>query len=132
MTDVFARIIGNLIGRLTGPLTLRLFLQPAMAIFAAVKAGIEDARMDRPFYLLTLVSSPAHRRELLIDGWKDITKVFIAAAVMDVVYQVIALKWVYPGEALLVAFLLAAVPYAVIRGFVNRLARVWLRRSQRA
>lgn len=132
MTDVIARIVANLIGRLTGPLTLRLVLQPAMAIFAGVKAGIEDARMDRPFYLLTLVSSPAHRRELLKDGWKDITKVFIAAAGIDVVYQVIALKWVYPGEAILVAFLLAVVPYVFVRGFVNRLARIWLRRSQRA
>jgi len=32
-------------------------------------------------------------------------------------------RFVYPGEALLVAFLLACVPYLLIRGFVDRLAR---------
>ena len=132
MTDIIARVLENLVGRLTGPMTLRLVLQPAMAIFAAIKAGIDDARHDRPAYLWAMFSNPSHRRELLKDGWKDITKVFVAATLMDVIYQVIALKWVYPGEALLVAFLLAVVPYVLIRGPVSRIARIFLRREERA
>jgi hypothetical protein len=132
MTDLIARILENLVGRLTGPLTLRLVLQPAMAIFAAIKAGIDDARHDKPAYLWAMFSSPEHRRELLKDGWKDITKVFVAATLVDLVYQWIALKWIYPGEALLVAFLLAVVPYVLIRGPINRLARIWMRRERRA
>ena len=33
-----------LIGRIEGPLTLRLVLQPTMASFLAVRAGLKDAR----------------------------------------------------------------------------------------
>jgi hypothetical protein len=78
-------------------------------------------------YLWAVLSDPSHRRDLLQQGWKDVTKVFVAAVLIDVVYQLIALRWVYPGEALLVAFLLAVVPYAVIRGPVNRIARIWMK-----
>jgi hypothetical protein len=42
---------------------------------------------------------------------------------MDVVYQLIVGGWIYPGELLTIAILLAVVPYLVIRGPVNRLVR---------
>jgi hypothetical protein len=35
----------------------------------------------------------------------------------------IMFRWVHPGEVLIVAFLLACVPYLLIRGPVARLAR---------
>ena len=66
---------------------------------------------------------PEHRRQLLQSGWKDVGKVFIIAIVIDVAYQVVALQWVYPFEALLTAALLAFVPYLLIRGLVTRLTR---------
>jgi hypothetical protein len=44
---------------------------------------------------------------------------------MDVVYQIIVLKTFYPVEALIIAFLLAFVPYLLIRGPVARIARRW-------
>ena len=44
------------------------------------------------------------------------------AVILDVVYQLIALHTVYPGEALLVGCLLAVVPYLFIRAPVTRLA----------
>jgi hypothetical protein len=130
MSDIIARVIANLVGRLTGPLTFRLVLQPTMATIAAIKAGIDDARHDKPAYLWVLASNPSRRHELLKDGWKDVTTVFAFAVVIDVIYQWIALRWVYPGEAVLVAFLLACVPYVLIRGPVNRLARIWMRRGR--
>ena len=37
MDEILSRFVGDLAGRLTGPLTLRLFLQPAVAIFYAVR-----------------------------------------------------------------------------------------------
>jgi hypothetical protein len=123
MDDLFARLSENLVGRLTGPLTLRLLLQPAMATLLAIRAGLQDARAGRPAFLWSVASDSTHRRELLTDGWKSVAKVFIAAVVLDGVYQFIALRWFYPGEALLVAFILAIVPYALIRGPVNRLSR---------
>ena len=50
-------------------------------------------------------------------------KVFIMAVLIDAVYQYIELSWFYPGEALIVAFILAFIPYLLIRGPVNRIAR---------
>jgi hypothetical protein len=61
--------------------------------------------------------------ELLKDGWKSVGKVFILAIVLDVVYQIIELHFVYVGEAIIVAFILAFLPYLILRGLVTRIAR---------
>ena len=42
--ETIARGWENLLGRLGGPMSFRLLMQPAMAIFFAVRAGIRDAR----------------------------------------------------------------------------------------
>jgi hypothetical protein len=60
---------------------------------------------------------------MLKSGWKSVGKVFILAVLLDVAYQIIVLRFVYPGETVIVAFLLAIVPYLLLRGPVNRLAR---------
>ena len=60
---------------------------------------------------------------MLRDGWKSVGKIFVIAIVIDLVEQFIVLRWFYPGEALLVAFILACIPYLLIRGVVNRIAR---------
>jgi hypothetical protein len=57
------------------------------------------------------------------DGWKSVGKVFILALVLDAVYQIIEQRFVYPGEMLIVAFVLAIVPYLILRGLVTRVAR---------
>lgn len=67
---------------------------------------------------------PTNRFEMLKDGWKRISKVFILAIVLDIVYQLIVLHFVYFGEAIIVAFVLAIVPYLILRGPVERLARM--------
>jgi hypothetical protein len=122
MDDQFARIWHNLEGRVTGPMSFRLLLQPSVAVILAIRGGLQDVRAGRPPYSWSILTSdPVHRRALLREGWKAIAKVFGLAIVLDIVYQVIALHWVYPGEALLVAFLLACVPYLLIRGPVGRL-----------
>ena len=46
---------------------------------------------------------------------------------MDVIYQLIVLKTFYPDQALVVALLLAFVPYLIIRGLVLRVARSRIR-----
>jgi hypothetical protein len=48
-------------------------------------------------------------------------KVFIVALLMDVIYQLIVFRWIYPGEALILAPILAFVPYILLRGPVSRL-----------
>lgn len=123
--EALTRFWTDLVGRLTGPLTLRLFLQPAIAGFFAVRDGIQDAKAGRPPYFWTLFTQPEKRRELIGQGWKAVFKVFIAAVTLDVAYQLIALRTVYPLETLVVAFLLACFPYLLFRGPANWIARSW-------
>ncbi len=122
MEDIWMRFVGDLADRVTGPLKFRLLLQPVMAAIFAIIAGLKDARTGKPPYFWALITDPAHRRDMLKDGWKSVGKVFVLALILDVVYQVIVLRFVYPGEALVVAFVLAIVPYLILRGLVTRLA----------
>jgi len=123
MDDVLVRFWENLVGRLTGPLSFRLILQPAIAIFFAIRAGRRDALAGRPPYFVTILLHPADRRGLLLEGWKEVAKVFVMATLIDGVYQWMVIRWVYPIEALSVAFLLAFLPYLAVRGLADRAAR---------
>jgi hypothetical protein len=123
LEEILTRVWGNLIGRVHGPLTFRLILQPIVAAILATRAGLKDAREGRPIYFWAFFTHPDQRRQLLRDGWKSVGRVFILAIVIDAVYQLIVFRWLYPGEASVVAFVLAIVPYLLVRGPVNRIAR---------
>ena len=123
MDDVLTRIWQDLAGRLTGPLTLRLVVQPIMAGVLAARDGVHDARRGASPFFWAILTNPAHRHDLVKDGWKSIAKVFSVAILLDGVYQFIALGWFYPTEALIVASILAIAPYLLVRGPVNRLVR---------
>jgi hypothetical protein len=123
MEDLLARIFENLIARVSGPMKFRVLLQPIMASIFAIRAGLQDAKAGRPVFFWALLTDPAHRAGMIKDGWKSVGKVFVLALVLDVAYQIIVSRFVYPGEALIVAFVLAIVPYLILRGPVNRLAR---------
>jgi hypothetical protein len=94
-----------------------------MAAFFAIRSGLADAKTGKSPYFWTMVSDPKERGELIKDGWKSVGKVFILAIVLDVIYQIIELHFVYAGEAIIVAFLLAILPYLILRGIVTRIAR---------
>jgi hypothetical protein len=130
MQDVVARIGEDLASRLDGPLTFRFAFQPVMAGILAVRAGLADARAGRPAYLWAALTDRAHRREILRSGWRDIAKVFALAIVLDVIFQLMVFRTFHPLEALIVAFGLAAAPYMLVRGPVNRLARRRRRRRR--
>ena len=123
MDHMWMRVASNLAARLTGPMKFRLVLQPAMAAFFAIRSGLADARAGKPPYFWCLVSDSAHCVDLIKDGWKSVGRVFILALIFDVVYQIIELRFVYPGEAIIVAFVLAIMPYLILRGLVTRLVR---------
>jgi len=97
--EVFARIWTNLIGRIGGPLTFRLIIQPTVAAFFAIRAGFRDTREGRVPYGWAVLTDSINRREFLGDGWKDVAKVFVAAMVVDCVYQMLELRWLYLEEA---------------------------------
>jgi hypothetical protein len=121
MDDIWSRIAENMVNRVSGPMRLRLFMQPTMAAIFAIRSGLRDARSGKRPYFWTLATDPTARAELIKDGWKSVGKVFMFALALDVVYQIVELRFVYPGEAVIVAFLLAIVPYLILRGLVTRL-----------
>jgi hypothetical protein len=130
MDHMWMRVVSQLAARVSGPMKFRLVLQPCMAAFFAVRSGLADARAGKTPYLWGLCSNPGERMDMLKDGWKSVGRVFILAVVLDVVYQIIELHFVYVGEAIIVAIILAILPYLIVRGLVTRLARRNIARRQ--
>ena len=124
MEEILSRIFENLIDRVSGPMKFRLILQPLMATIFAIRNGLKDAKEGRPPYFWGLFTHPEQRLDMLRDGWKRVGKVFLMAIIIDLVYQWIVSRRFYPFEALLVAIILAFIPYLLIRGPVDRIARL--------
>jgi hypothetical protein len=121
MEDFFARYFGDLIGRVDGPMSFRFLLQPILAILFALRDGRRDAREGSVPYFWALFSQPIHRRDLLKDGWHGIYRLFTVALVLDVIYQLLVFHHIRPLQGLIVATVLALVPYMLLRGPANRL-----------
>ena len=126
--DPLHRMVTDLVDRVAGPLHFRLLMQPAMATFFGIRDGLKDAREGSPAYFWSFFTDPSHDKEKLKSGLKAVARVLVFALVMDAIYQLIALHWFYPGEALIVALELAFAPYLIIRGPANRIAKWWLSR----
>jgi hypothetical protein len=123
MEDLIVRLHDAVVDRLHGPLKFRFLMQPVVAAIFAVRAGMADARRGQPAFLWSALTNPEGRADLIKSGWKDISKVFVIATVMDLVYQYIVMREIHPLRALLVAAVLCIVPYVILRGPVNRIAR---------
>jgi hypothetical protein len=119
--DFLARAWEQLAGRIEGPFAFRFVFQPLFAAILAVRAGIADAHNHRTPYLWKVLSEPLERPQLIREGMKAVTRVFVFAIVLDVIYQLTVFGWVYPLQSVLVAIVLAVVPYVLIRGPVTRL-----------
>jgi hypothetical protein len=121
--EFFSWLSNQFVGRVDGPMKFRLLLQPAVAVFFAIRDGLNDARRGNVPYFWAIFTEPSRRMDLIRDGWKAVAKVFFFATVMDLIYQYLVLGWIYPVAALSIAFILAFVPYLLMRGPVNRIAR---------
>jgi hypothetical protein len=122
MDELFSRAWEQLLSRAGGPLHLRFILQPMAALILAIRAGMKDAKAGRSPYLWTMLFEPGERRGLIRDGLKDVGRVFAVTVAVDCIYQIIEFHWIYPIQALIVAFVLAIIPYVVVRGPVTRIA----------
>lgn len=128
LPDVQRRVWSDIVNRPGGPMTFRFLLQPVMATIAALHDGIKDARTGRSPYLWTMMTSRAQRGGRFREGLIATSRIILLGLVMDAIYQTVVLKTFYPGEAVIVAILLAFVPYLLLRGPIARVAR----RSQRS
>ena len=123
LMDEITQFWNEIVARPTGPMAMRFALQPIMATLFAVRDGLKDARQQNPAYFWALFTDPAHRTDLMREGWRSIRKVFILAVTLDLIYEVFFLRAFRPVQSLLIAATLAIVPYLIIRGPVNRIVR---------
>ena len=126
MDDILTRIWTNLVARLTGPFAFRFILQPAMGLLFALLDGVKDAKAGRPPYYWAIFTDAENRMQLLKEGARRIGRIILLGVVMEVAYQWIVLRWIYPGEMLLMVLGLAILPYLLFRGPINRIARHWV------
>lgn len=123
--DFVARLWADLRARPYGPYAFRLAVQPLIALLLAVRDGLRDAKTGRSPYFWTVLNDPEERAARVREAVKATASVGTLAILIDAVYQVKVHDWIYPGEALGIALLLALVPYTLVRGPVDRIARRW-------
>ncbi len=125
------RMWGDILARPGGPMTFRFVLQPDMAVIAALRDGVRDARLGRRPYVWALVRgvrSAEGRGGRLWEGVTSTARILILGVVMDTVYQWLVFKTFYPVQAAVIAILLAFVPYLLLRGPIQRIAGLWIAR----
>jgi len=125
--DVLLRIWHDVVERPSGPMAFRFVLQPIMAALLALRDGIVDARTGRSPYFWTVLTDATERQTGLREGLIATARIILLGIGMDAIYQLKVFGTFYPGEALVVALALACLPYFLIRGPVDRIARWWLR-----
>jgi len=112
----------DLVERPDGPMRFRFLLQPLMATIVATRDGLKDARSGRQPYLAAVLGNSQERIGRLREGLDATARIIALGLVMDVIYQAVVFETFYPDQALVVALVLAFVPYLIIRGVI---ARVW-------
>jgi hypothetical protein len=125
------RMWRDILNRPGGPMTFRFILQPAMAIIAAARDGVSDARLGRTPYVWAILRgerSAGGRAGRLWQGIISTARILILGVVMDIIYQWKVLDTFFPGQAAVIGILLAFVPYLLLRGPFERLARHWVAR----
>lgn len=135
MLELLQRVWENLMARTEGPLNLRFFLQPTVSIIFAIRAAVRDAKSGTLPYLFRLFKSKKDQRKTVASEiWKDVGKIFVVGTILDIIYQLVVIfvrkteKDFYPLESLIVAFLLAILPYTILRGPVNRLISLFIKK----
>jgi hypothetical protein len=109
-------------------MAFRFLLQPAMASILAIRDGVTDARLGRSPYFWTVLSDPDQRLPRVQEGLTATGRVILLGLIVDAIYQYRVLGTFYPGEAAIMAILLAFLPYLLLRGLAARVAR-WRSRS---
>jgi hypothetical protein len=97
----------------TGLMSFRLLLQPSMA---ANRDGVEDARVGRSPYFLTVVRSLRERADRPHEVLTAAAKIIRLGIPMVAIDQFRVFKTLDPDEAFIVSLLLSFVFYLLIRG----------------
>lgn len=126
------RFWADIVGRLHGPMTIRFYLQPTMALIAALHDGIRDARQGHKAFFWTALWDPTQERGRLRQGIIATSRTALLGLGMDTLYQIRVFDAFRPIEAVMMALLLAVIPYFIFRWVIEHVARWWLKRSKHA
>ena len=127
--EIVTRFWDELIARPAGPMGFRFVLQPVMASLLAIRDGVKDARTGRSPYFWTVLSDPTRRKKRIVEGIRAVARVLILGAVIDVIYQIVALHGLRPLQTLVIAVVLAFVPYMIVRGPADRVAKYYFQKK---
>jgi hypothetical protein len=94
-----------------------------MAALVAISDGHKDAQTGRSPYFWTVLWKSDERMGRLREGLNATARIIVLAFTMDLIYQLLVLKTLFPNEAVVIALLLAFVPYLLIRELVVRIAQ---------
>jgi hypothetical protein len=123
--EVLERIWRNLLDAPRGPMSFRFILQPLMSAIVAIHDSVKDARSGRLRHFWTVADNRRERMGRLREGLIATARIILLGMAMDVIYQFLVFKTFYPAQALLIALLLAFVPYLLIRGPAIHIVRWW-------
>jgi hypothetical protein len=111
----------NEIGQgLHGPGKFRFIIQPLIAIVMGYRDGRSDAHFGKPPYFVHLLTATGERSQIIKSAMSSIMKPLLLAWLMDTLFQLLVLGRWNPFQALIVGFLLVALPYIIFRSTVNR------------
>lgn len=122
-TEVHQRFWADIFGRTDGPMTFRFFLQPTMAALAAFHDGLKDVRERHKAFFWTALWDPSQPTGRLREGLTSTARIMLLGMGMDVLYQSQVYDRFYPAEAVMIAILLAVLPYFIVRWIVEITAR---------
>ena len=129
-SEVNQRFWADIFAREHGPMTFRFYLQPLMAAIAALHDGTRDTRFGHKSFFWTAALDPTKHGGRLREGLTSTARIVLLGLSMDVIYQHKVLHTFYPVEAVMMAVLLAVVPYFVFRWIVEGVSRWWSARGQ--
>jgi len=127
--EVHHRFWSDIADRIHGPMTSRFLLQPASAFIAALTDGIHDVRRGHKSFFWTVQHDPAQQGGRLREGLISTARVALIGISLDLIYQFWVSDHFYPAEAVMMALLLAVIPYFILRWIVEFITRWWLGRA---
>lgn len=130
MDSLWQLFADQLQDRVSGPMKFRIVLQPIMATYFAVRSGLRDAKSGAAPYFWSFLFGKGHRLDLVKDGWESVGRVVLLAGGLDLVYQYFVQSSIHLRAAIIVAFILAVVPYVIVRGIATRVANALMPRSR--
>lgn len=130
--EIQKRFWSDIFERFGAPMQFRIFLQPAMALIAAIPDALRDVREGHSSFFWTAHGDTGIQRGRLREGLYATGRILLLGLSMDLIYQYRFSDGFYPAEAVLFALVLAVIPYFIWRWLIEKIVRWWPRPTARS